>query len=146
MLRGNYFITFDEKGRFKLPAELRAYIEGKWGNAFYITSLDGYEIKIYPLPVWEEIERKLEKSPSMNPAIIKFTDLTSYYGRSTAFDGQGRTLIHPLLRQSAGLDGEAVVLGKHNHLTLWNRQRFEEQRVGAHLTAEERQVLADMGF
>lgn len=146
MLRGSYFTKVDEKGRIKLPSELRVFIEGKWGNMLFVTSLEGVEIKIYPLPVWEEIERKLEKAPSMNPAVIKFTDLTSYYGRSTSFDAQGRVLIHPLLRESAPLDGDSILLGKHNHITLWNRVRFEEQRLGAPLTPDELQAISGLGI
>lgn len=146
MLRGNYFTRIDEKGRIKLPSELRGFIESKWGNMLYITSLDGVEVKLFPMPVWEEIERRIEKAPSMNPAIIKFTDLSSYYGRSVAFDRQGRALIQPLLRQTADLDGDAVLLGKHTHLTLWNRKRFEELRVASPLTIDELHTISELGI
>jgi hypothetical protein len=32
MLRGNATATVDDKGRFKLPSQFRAYIEETWGK------------------------------------------------------------------------------------------------------------------
>ena len=145
MLYGSHFAKMDEVGRLKLPADIRNAIEQKWGSHLFITSLDGVEIKIYPLTVWEDIARRLEDGPSFDPAVIKFTDLTSYYGRVTSFDRQGRTLIHPLLRESASLDGECVLLGKINHLALWNRQIFVERRLQAPITPEELKTIASFG-
>lgn len=147
MLQGTYFIRLDDKGRIKLPTDLRSAMETEWGNLLYVTSVDGVEVKIYPLPVWEEIARKLAKAPSMNPAIVKFIDRTAYYGRSSSFDQQGRSLIHPLLRQKATLEGqELALLGRFNHLALWNDRIFQEQRLVEPITAADRDVFQSFGI
>src|ERR1044071_1670035 len=39
MLRGNYTVRMDEKGRIKLPAAYRRYIDEHYGSEFYVTSL-----------------------------------------------------------------------------------------------------------
>ncbi|MEW6363756.1 MAG: hypothetical protein AB1714_03855 [Acidobacteriota bacterium] len=145
MLYGSHFAKMDDVGRLRLPADIKNAIEQKWGRHLFITSLDGTEIKIYPLTVWQDIARRLEDGPSFEPAVIKFTDLTSYYGRVASLDGQGRTVIPPLLRETASLDGECILLGKINHLSLWNRQVFVEKRLQSPITPEELRTIASFG-
>ena len=56
MLRGNYTARIDAKGRLKVPTPFRRLIEEKHGSEFYITSLSGDNVRIYPLPEWESID------------------------------------------------------------------------------------------
>ncbi len=77
-----------------------------------MTSRDGRRAEIYPLPEWEKIEARLAEIPSMNPAKKKFLDVTNYYGQMTEMDAQGRMLLPQLLRDSAKVTAEVVVLGR----------------------------------
>src|SRR6516225_4486666 len=63
---GNPKTKLDERGRLKMPAEFKAFIERKYGkgfNAFYITSMDGVSAEIYPMPEWRERYTKLIAMP-----------------------------------------------------------------------------------
>ena len=81
MLRGNCPATVDGKGRLKIPAAFKAYLDENYGADYYVTSLDGLSVRIYPFPVWREIEEKLKAQPSMNKSVKKFLDRTNYYGQ-----------------------------------------------------------------
>lgn len=146
MLRGNAPATIDEKGRLKIPSIFRADIDENWGSDFYVTSLSGESVLIYPLPVWQEIEERLAKLPSLNPTKKKFLDRTNYYGQLTATDKSGRILIPPLLRESAQMNGEVAVLGNLNYLDVWNHQRFLAKLKEQQFTEEDHQVLGDLGI
>src|SRR4029079_9461279 len=106
MLRGNAPATIDEKGRLKIPSSFRAYIEESWGSDFYVTSLAGESVLIYPLPIWQQIEERLAKLPALNQTKKKFLDRTNFYGQVTAADKSGRILIPTMLRESADMSGE----------------------------------------
>src|SRR6266478_1873583 len=124
MLRGNAQATVDEKGRLKIPSIFRTDIEESWGSDFYVTSLSGESVLIYPLPVWQEIEERLAKLPTFNPTKKKFLDRANYYGQLASMDKSGRILIPSLLRDSAQMTGEVAVLGYLNYLDIWNHDRF----------------------
>jgi MraZ protein len=124
VLRGNATATIDEKGRLKVPSSFRAFIDASWGSDFYVTSLSGESVLIYPLPVWQEIEERLAKLPSFDPTKKKFLDRTNYYGQLASADKSGRILIPTLLRESAQMTGEVAVLGYLDHLDVWNHKRF----------------------
>jgi len=127
MLRGNYTARIDSKGRLKVPTPFRRLIEEKHGKEFYITSLSGNNVRIYPLPEWESIEQRLSLLPTMDPARRKFLDRTNYYGQQSTMDAQGRVLIHPLLRKSAAVVGDVAVMGYLTHLEVWELDQFKER-------------------
>ena len=59
MLRGNHPARIDEKGRLKVPNGFRALVESQYGPELFVTSVTGEHVKLYPMAVWLEIERKL---------------------------------------------------------------------------------------
>jgi MraZ protein len=146
MLRGNYTARIDTKGRLKVPTAFRRYIEDKYGAEFYVTSLSGDCARIYPLPEWETIEQRLALLPSMDPARRKFLDRTNYYGQQAAMDAQGRVLIHPLLRRSAGVVGDVAVLGYLTYLEVWELERFERQLLSDPYREEDEAAIARLGI
>jgi MraZ protein len=146
MLRGNAPATIDEKGRLKIPSGFRAHIEESWGSDFYVTSLSGESVLIYPLPIWQEIEERLAKLPSLNPTKKKFLDRTNFYGQVTAADKSGRILIPALLRDSAQMTGEVAVLGYLDHLDVWNQKRFLGRMKEQAFTEEDQDTLSKLGI
>lgn len=146
MLRGNALAKVDEKGRLKLPSVFRAAIEPQFGSEFFVTSLRGECVRIYPLQVWARIEEKLAQVSSLNPSVIRFKNAVNYYGQSAAMDGQGRILIHPLVREKAAAVGEVAVLGQQDYLEVWNRVAFEEKLQAEPLTDEDLAALAELGI
>jgi len=146
MLRGNAPATIDEKGRLKIPTTFRAHIEESWGSDFYVTSLSGESVLIYPLPIWQEIEDRLAKLPSLNPTKKKFLDRTNFYGQVTAADKSGRILIPPLLRESAQMSGEVAVLRYFDRLEVWNHKRFFDRIMAESFTAEDQETLSKLGI
>ena len=147
MLRGNYTARVDEKGRLKIPTAFRRYIEEKYcTQEVYVTSLNGDCVRIYPLPEWESIEQRLALLPSMDPARRKFLDRTNYYGQQATIDGQGRVLVHPLLRKASGVVGDVAVLGYLTYLEVWELERFEQRLLSDPYTEEDEAAIARLGI
>ena len=145
MLRGNYPATVDEKGRVKIPADFLEELR-KSGKKFYVTSSTGDRARVYPMKVWEEIEKKLAKLSSHNQAKQKFLTRTNYYGQVVEVDGQGRILIPPVLRESAQMKGEVDIQGQLTYLEVWNHAQFLEQMNRNPMTADDEQALDELGI
>jgi MraZ protein len=146
MLRGNNPATVDGKGRLKIPSAFKTILDQNYGTDFYVTSLDGLSVRIYPLLVWREIEDKLMPLPSMNKSVKKFLDRTNYYGQMSRADSQGRILIPSVLRDSAAMHGEVAVLGYLKYLEVWNNQRYLEHLEREPFTEEDLKALSDLGI
>jgi MraZ protein len=146
VLRGNYTAKIDDKGRLKIPNGFRALVEEKHGAQLFVTSLTGEYVQIYPMPVWMALEEKLAKAPSTHPARIKFFDRVNYYGQTAEIDTQGRVLIHPRLRESAGMNGDVDVLGQYEWLDVWNHERFVAKMQREPYTDDDARALSEFGI
>ncbi len=146
MLRGNSPAKIDDKGRLKIPNAFRAVIQEEHGREVFVTSLSGDSVRIYPMPVWLEIERKLAQAPSTHPARLKFLDRVNFYGQVAEFDQQGRVLIQPRVRESALMTGEVDVLGTYDYLEVWNHDRFLAKLIREPFTDDDARALADYGI
>jgi len=146
VLRGNYAAKIDDKGRLKIPNAFRAFVEGKHGTELFVTSLTGEYVRVYPMPVWLALEEKLARAPSTHPARLKFLDRVSYYGQTAEIDTQGRVVIHPRLRDSAGMAGEVDVLGQVDWLDVWNHERFVAKLQRDPYTDDDAKALSEFGI
>ena len=146
MLRGNALAKIDEKGRLKIPSVFRADLEPKFGSAFFVTSLRGDSVRIYPMDVWVRVEERLARASSLNPAIMRFKNAVNYFGQTSEMDAQGRILVHPLLRDRANVRGDVVVLGQQDFMEVWNRTAFEERLDADPLTDADLGALSELGI
>jgi MraZ protein len=146
VLRGSYSAKIDDKGRLKIPTAFKALVDDQHGAGLYITSLTGDSARIYPMPIWLAVEQRLARMPSTHPARIKFLDRVNYFGQSGDFDTQGRVLIPPRLRDSAGMSGEVDVLGQVDYLEVWNHERFLAKLQSEPFTDDDARALAEFGI
>lgn len=146
MLRGNAPAKIDDKGRLKVPNTFRALIEQAHGRDVFVTSLTGESVRIYPMPVWIDVETRLAAMPSTHPARVKFLDRVNFFGQATELDPQGRVLIQTRLRESAVMQGEVDVLGQYNYLDVWNHDRFLARLGREPFTDDDARALAEYGI
>jgi MraZ protein len=142
MFRGNHPAKVDEKGRLKLPAAFKQLVDAANITQFYITSVDGKSAEIWPLPEWEKREQQLAESSTLDDAVQKYLNLTSYYGHQVEMDNQARVLLPQILRGTARLDAEVAVFGKMTYLEVHNREVFEQGLPANAMTAEDRKAMA----
>lgn len=141
-LRGSADTTVDDKGRFKVPVIFREPIETAYGAEFFVTSLTGSDVLVYPMPIWSSFEEKLAAMPLVSRVREKFLERYNTFGQVAKMDGQGRVLIPSLLRETAGISGEALVLGQTDHLKLVEKGRHLAQLRATTITDEDHQELA----
>jgi MraZ protein len=142
MFRGNHLAKVDEKGRLKLPSAFKQLVDAAHVTQFYVTSTDGKSAEIWPLPEWEKREEQLADASTMDDAVRKYLNMTSYYGQQVEMDNQARLLLPQILRSSAALDAEVTVFGMRTYLEVHNREIFERNLQGNELTAEDRKAMA----
>ena len=141
VLMGHAPARVDEKGRLKVPADFRKFIEEKYGSDCFITSTDGESAKIYPLPVWYDFQARLAKVPSTSVAKAKLLERVNYFGQVSAMDQQGRVLVPAVLRNVAGIKDDVVVLGNTDHLIVWSEEKIQKRFADNPMTPEDMKEL-----
>ncbi|MBI4485783.1 MAG: division/cell wall cluster transcriptional repressor MraZ [Acidobacteria bacterium] len=146
MFRGNAPARIDDKGRLKIPSSFRSLLESKYGRELFVTSLSGEYVRIYPMPVWQEIEQKLGDMPSTHPSRLRFLDRVNYFGQVAELDAQGRVIIPVRLRDAATMAGDVDVLGQYNCLDVWNHDRFLIKLQRDAYTDDDARALSEFGI
>ena len=130
MFRGATKVTLDAKGRMAIPTKYRERLAARCDGQLVATVDLDYCLLIYPLPDWEEIERKLVRLPSLDDQSRQLQRLMVGHATEIDMDGHGRILLSRELRDFAGLDKQAMLLGQGNKFELWDEQTLKEKRDG----------------
>lgn len=126
MFRGIAEIHLDPKGRLAIPAKYREVLaELCRGELVATIDIRDACLRIYPLPVWQELEVQLEALPSTDPGVRRIQRLLLGYASDLQMDGNGRVLLPPSLRKYAQLDKKMVLVGMGKKFELWSEDNWQ---------------------
>jgi MraZ protein len=128
MFRGATKVTLDDKGRMVLPTRHRQRAQERGEGKLVITVDRDQCLLVYPLPDWEQIERKLMSLPTLHERTRRLQRLMVGHATELELDGQGRLLVPPELREFAQLARHGMLIGQGNRLELWDEARWNERR------------------
>lgn len=124
MYYGEYSLNIDEKGRITVPRRTRETMEVLGHIVWYLTRGFDRSIFLFHRDEWNKIRQFVAKFPSMDAKVLDFRRLFFSSVAEARLDNQGRLIIPTHLREHAGLDKEAVLLGVDDHLELWSKDTW----------------------
>ena len=128
MFRGATKVTLDDKGRMVMPTRYRERLREQSQGRLVVTVDRDQCLLVYPLSEWEQIERKLMALPTLHAQSRRLQRLMVGHATDLELDGHGRLLLPPELREFAGLDRHAMLVGQGGRFELWDEARWTERR------------------
>jgi MraZ protein len=128
MFRGATKISLDDKGRMVLPTRYRDVALARGEGKLIVTVDRDQCLLLYPLPDWEQIERKLMSLPSLHAQSRRLQRLMVGHATELELDGHGRLLLPAELREFAQLERRGMLIGQGNRCELWDEARWNERR------------------
>jgi MraZ protein len=128
MFRGVNNIKLDAKGRLAMPTRYRERLMERCDGNMVVTVDRDHCLLLYPLPEWEDIERKLDRLPSLNKQARRLQRLLVGHATECELDNAGRILLPAPLREFAGLDRQVVLIGQGKKFEIWDETTWMEQR------------------
>lgn len=122
MFIGEYQHNLDAKGRIIIPARLRDEL----GDKMYVTLGLDNNLLIYTAKQFEQQAQEMLKLPSTNKFVRQYVATFAGRAQEAEIDNQGRILISSKLIESAGLVKKCVIVGKIDHVELWDADRWDE--------------------
>jgi len=126
--RGINNVSVDAKGRMAMPARYRERLLESCGGRLIVTVDQDHCLLVYPLPEWEVIEEKLINLPSLNKQSRLLQRLLIGHATDLEMDGQGRVLLPAMLREYAGLQKKAVLIGQGKKLEIWDEETWAKSQ------------------
>lgn len=128
MFRGVNTVNLDSKGRLAIPTKYREQLVRLCEGQMVVTvDRDGC-LLLYPLPEWEEIERKLARLSSFQKQTRRLQRLLIGHATECEMDANGRILLSQPLREFAGLEKAVVLIGQSNKFEIWSEPTWSERR------------------
>jgi MraZ protein len=123
MFLGQFEHTIDEKGRMTIPARFRELLEG----GAYVTQGFDSNLIVLPTAAFQQIYQRVNQLSMTDPTTRQLKRLIFSYATRLEFDKAGRFLLPQFLRDTAGLDGAAVVVGVGDYFEIWSVQHWADQ-------------------
>jgi MraZ protein len=133
---GQYEYQLDAKGRVSLPAEYRRKADG---DAFVLLQWEPTHLTLFPMETWAGVQERLLALRRSQSAIARHLRQITARAVEVEPDKQGRILVPAWLKEAAGLDGSALLIGALDRIEVWNPERF---RHAAPSDGEESEALA----
>ena len=138
MFQGGALLTMDGKGRITIPAQHRdALLAANSTAKLTLTRHKSGCLLLFPQAVWDIKRREIETWSSASDA-----DKRMYLGmaQSIDLDQTGRVLVPPPLRQFAGLEKDATLMGLGLYAEIWDNARLAEYEAATRHTPQTAEV------
>ena len=123
MFLGQYQHSLDQKGRMTIPVRFRdSLVDGA-----YVTQGFDQNLKLQTEPVFELLAEKVNRLSDTDPKIRKLRRLFFSSAGRVELDRLGRILVPQFLREFAGLEDEAVIVGVGDSIEIWSPEAWQEQ-------------------
>ena len=122
MFTGEYRHTVDDKGRIAVPSRFRAQLDD---GAVVSRWLDAC-LAIHTKSGWDALASKVAGLPITDAGSRLFQRYVFAGAFEAELDRQGRVLVPAYLRDWAGLEGEAVIVGSRDHAEIWSPARWDD--------------------
>ena len=112
--------SIDAKGRIVLPTKFREEL----GESFYLARGFGNEcVQVLSKEQFNAISEKIQALPANKAMALQYVFTASAV--EVTPNAQGRVIIPQTLRDFAGLEGEALVIGMNTRLEIWSKKKFD---------------------
>ncbi len=126
MYFGESQTVLDDKGRITVSRRFRETMSVLGHALWYMTrGFDG-SLFIFPKEEWDKIRSQAGQRSSMDVKAIQFRRMFFGSVAEVQPDRQGRLSVPAHLREFAGLEKEAVLIGVDDHLELWSKDRWRD--------------------
>jgi len=116
--------VLDDKNRVTVPRRFRETMDVLKHAVWFLARGFDRSISLFPHTEWNKIRKQANRYSSMNAQALDFRRLLFASATEVRPDRQGRIPIPSHLREYAGLEREAVLIGVDDHLELWSRHAW----------------------
>lgn len=111
-----------------LPTRYRDTVQDSC-NGHMVLTLDVQQkcLLLYPLPDWQEIERKVAALPSFSNSARRLQRILIGYAADIEMDANGRVVVPAPLRAKVGLDKNVVLVGQGRKFEVWDEAAWDAE-------------------
>jgi len=124
MFLGQFRHNLDDKGRLTVPARFRELLSSE--GAYVMQGFDPNLI-VLPSSAFDILSRRVKRMSLTDPTARLLRRLIFSTATFVEVDKAGRILVAQFLRESAGLESNAMVVGSGDYFEIWSPDLWDRQ-------------------
>lgn len=122
MYYGESNASVDDKGRLNVPVQFRSIMDVLDHDTWFLTrGFDG-AVFVFHKEAWDKLLTQTGGGATLDPRTLDFRRMFLGSVAKVKRDRQGRLALPGHLREHAGIDREAVLVGVEDHLEIWSKE------------------------
>ncbi|MTB51297.1 division/cell wall cluster transcriptional repressor MraZ [Lewinella sp. W8] len=124
-LLGEYEVTLDAKGRFRIPSGLLKNLGDRDTLKFVVNRGLGNCLALYPKPVWDEIKQEVDALNKNNQQNLRY--VRAFYRGATEVvpDSADRLLLPKRLVSWAKMEKNLVMTAMNDRIEIWAEAEYD---------------------
>lgn len=123
MFLGHFEHAIDEKGRITVPARFRELL----ADGAFVTQGFDRNLIVLPAPSFEQMYSNVNQMSMTDPTARQLKRFIFANAVQVDFDKAGRMLLPQFLRETAQLEGMAIMVGVGDHFEIWSPRNWAQQ-------------------
>jgi MraZ protein len=141
MFLGQYQHTIDNKGRLTIPARYREMLAT---DGAYVTQGFDHNLVVLTVTAFNQLSRRVNRMSMTDGRARQLKRQLFANAEHVGVDRAGRILIPQFLRDSVGLDAEAVLVGVGDYFEIWSPEAWAGQVSELHDAEADSQRYLDL--
>lgn len=142
MFLGRYEHAIDEKGRLTIPVRYREEL----ANGAYVTQGFDHNLMVLTAPSFEMMYSHFTQMSMTDQNARQLRRFLFSSAERVEFDRAGRMLLPQFLREAAGLQGNAILVGVGDYFEIWSPEYWSQQNESLQDTEANNQRFAALNL
>ena len=141
--RGEFKCKLDSKGRLVLPAKIKSALPE---DSIRMILGQGFDkcLILYTSTEFKKLEAQVSGLSEFNPDARRLRRNFFRGIEDVELDGMGRILIPRRLKEFAGLEKEAILVGTGKNVEIWDAEAYENEMYSDEEYSQKTQELLDL--
>lgn len=122
---GMHDVKLDDKFRMVMPSRIREAARANGTDTWYMAPGDNHSILLFDRDGWIALRQNAGQTGEDHAQALAFRRMFFSLAEDARPDPQGRMPLPQHLREHAGIQKEAVVIGVDDHLEVWDKAAWE---------------------
>ncbi|NUM56086.1 MAG: hypothetical protein HUU46_20795 [Candidatus Hydrogenedentes bacterium] len=123
---GLWDVKLDEKCRIVMPSRIRETARAMGHDTWYMAPGDNHSILLFDRDGWVALRQNAGRTGDDHAQALAFRRMFFSLAEDARPDPQGRMPLPQHLREHAGIQKDAVVIGVDDHLEVWDKAAWAE--------------------
>jgi len=125
-LIGEFDVSLDSKGRFRMPSNLLKKLGDTEKLTFVVRKGWDPHLTLYPKPIWDTLVAELNQRSELDPRVKRYAQAFWNGANEVSLDSADRILLPKRLQAYANGDKSLILTARNDKIEIWTEAEYNQ--------------------